>query len=136
MQPTQRKSNIFFALFVALSGWCIPGSGFFLLNEKKRSVIISVTICLTFAVGLYVGSVAVIDPVNEKLWYVAQMLNSPFVALLGRITAANHLQVFGKPAEIGQLYTGISGMLNLLCIINATYLAYTNLPLSDGGKEE
>jgi hypothetical protein len=135
MPPTQKQSGLFFVLFVALMGWCIPGSGFFLLNEKKRAVIIFVAICLTFAVGLYVGSIAVIDPVNEKLWYVAQMLNSPLVALLGKITAANHLQVFGKPAEIGQIYTGIAGMLNLLCVINAAYLACLK-PDFLGGREK
>jgi hypothetical protein len=136
MQPHQRQSSLFFALFVALIGWCIPGSGFFLLNEKRRSVIIFVTISVTFAIGLYVGSVAVIDPVNEKLWYIGQMLNSPLVALLGRVTAANQLQVFGKPAEIGQIYTGISGMLNLLCIINAAYLAYSKPNFFSGGQQK
>jgi hypothetical protein len=136
MQQQQRQSNIFFAFFVALTGWLIPGSGFFLLNERKRSVIIFTAICFTFGIGLYIGSVAVIDPVNEKLWYIAQMLNSPLVALLGRITVVNHLQVFGKPSEIGQIYTSISGMLNLLCIINTTYLAYSNTPAPMGGNEK
>ena len=134
MQPTQRQFGLFFALLVTLMGWCIPGSGFFLLNEKKRAVIIFVVISFTFALGLYVGSVAVIDPVNEKLWYVAQMLNSPLIVLLGRITAANQLWVSGKPAEIGQIYTGISGMLNLLCVINAAYLAYSKPQFSSGGR--
>lgn len=124
MQGLGRQSGIFFVLFVALMGWCIPGSGFFLLNEKKRSVIIFVTICLTFTVGLYIGSVAVVDPVNEKLNFVAQMFNSPLVALLGNITTSNQLETFGKPAEIGQIYTSISGMLNLLCVVNTTYLAW------------
>lgn len=128
----QRQFNPFFVFLVALAGWCIPGSGFFLLNERKRSVIIFVTICLTFGIGLYIGSVAVVDPINEKICYVFQMLNSPLVALLGQITRANDLRVFGKPAEIGQIYTEISGMLNLLCIVNTTYLALTKQKISGG----
>ncbi len=130
--PAPRKpSNLIFVFFVALIGWCIPGSGFFLLNERKRSLIIFITICLTFGVGLYIGSVAVVDPVHEKICYVFQMLNSPFVAFLGQITQVNDLKVFGKPAEIGQIYTEISGMLNLLCIVNSTYLAWSNRRLGE-----
>ena len=124
MQGLARQSGIFYTLFVALVGWCIPGSGFFFLNERKRSAIIFVTICLTFTAGLYIGSVAVVDPATEKINFVAQMFNSPLVALLGRITVSNKLSVYGKPAEIGQIYTSISGMLNLLCIVNTTYLAW------------
>lgn len=133
MRQFQRQYGIFFALLVIIMGWLIPGSGFYLLNEKKRSIIIFVTICLTFAVGLYIGSVAVIDPANEKISFVAQMFNSPFVALLGRITTKNGLQVFGRSADIGQIYTSISGMLNLLCIVNTAYLAYSGskVPLGE-----
>ena len=123
MQPTQRQPNIFFALFVALLGWCIPGSGFFLLNETKRSIIIFVAICLTFAVGLYIGSVGVVDPVEANLWYIAQVLNTPLVAAIGYVTRAGGYPVYGKPNEIGQIYTSIAGLLNLLCIINAVYIA-------------
>ncbi len=45
---------------------------------------------------------------------------------LGYITAGCGYQVYGKPNEIGQLYTSIAGLLNLLCIVNAIYLAYLN----------
>ena len=135
MPDHQRQPTLFFAFFVTLMGWCIPGSGFFLLNERKRSVIIFVTICLTFAVGLYIGSVAIVDPENEKICYIFQMLNSPFVALLGSITTTNQLSVFGKSAEIGQIYTEISGMLNLLCIVNTTYLAWSKRQSGEGRQK-
>jgi len=131
MPASRKPSNLLFVFFIALIGWCIPGSGFFLLNEKKRFFIIFITICLTFGVGLYIGSVAVVDPEREKICYVFQMLNSPFVAYLGQITKVNDLKVYGKPAEIGQIYTEISGMLNLLCVVNATYLAWSHRRLGE-----
>ena len=45
-------------------------------------------------------------------------------AALGRITAAGDYPVYGRPNEIGQIYTSITGLLNLLCIVNAVYWAH------------
>jgi hypothetical protein len=115
------------ALFLASTGalaWLVPGAGHYILNEKKRAVVIFVSIVLTFLVGLYVGSVGVIDPVHAKPWYAAQVLNTPLVMLLGRFGAGGRYPVFGRANEIGQIYTSIAGLLNLLCIVNAVYTAH------------
>jgi len=111
-------------LIVALSGWLVPGAGHFILEEKKRAIIIFVTIVITFLTGLYVGSIGVIDPVGAWPWYLAQIMNSPAVVVIGHLTAAGTYPVYGRPNEIGQIYTSIAGLLNLLCIINAVYLAH------------
>lgn len=112
-------------LSVGLAGWLVPGGGYFFLKEYSRAVIILVTLTLTFCAGLYIGSIGVIDPVGAKLWYVTQLLFSPGVALIGHATAVGRFGVYGRPAEIGQIYTSIAGLMNLLCIVNAVYSAYT-----------
>ena len=120
-------------LVIAALGWAVPGAGYLFLGQTKRAVIVLVTIAATFTIGIYAGSVGVIDPVTDGLgilgrlnpWYLAQILNSPVVFLIGRATAAGAYPVYGKPQEIGQLYTSISGLLNLLCIINCVYLAHS-----------
>ena len=117
-----------FLMTIGLVSWLIPGAGYYLINEKKRAAIIFVAIVLTFSVGLYVGSIGVIDPIGSKPWYAGQMMFSPVVVALGYITAGGGYQVYGKPNEIGQLYTSIAGLLNLLCVVNATYLAYLGNP--------
>jgi hypothetical protein len=119
------KIDVLPLVLVGLLAWFLPGAGHWLLKEKKRAVIIFITILALFTLGLYIGSIGVIDPVGERLWYTAQILNSPLVAFLGQITIAGTYESYGKPNEIGQIYTGIAGMLNLLCIINAVYLAET-----------
>ncbi|MBN2136297.1 MAG: hypothetical protein JW720_00675 [Sedimentisphaerales bacterium] len=124
MPPRSKDTNLVLLLSVALLGWLIPGAGHFLIKERARGIIIFVAIVLTFAIGLYIGSVAVVNPVTGKIAYAAQIMNSPFVAVIGRITIDNHYEVFGKPNEIGQIYTSIAGLLNLLCIVNAVYLAH------------
>ncbi len=124
MEGSGRQINAPFLLLVGLLGWLIPGAGHLAINEKRRATIIFVTIALTFTVGLYVGSVGIINPITAKSWYVAQIMNSPFVAVLGHLTKVRGYSVFGKPNEIGQIYTSIAGLLNLLCIVNAVYMAH------------
>jgi len=124
MASLSKENHVLFLLIVGLLGWFLPGAGHLLLKEEKRALIIFATITLTFCVGLYVGSVGVIDPVGAKPWYVAQIMNSPLVAVLGHLTAGGGFPVYGRPNEIGQIYTGVAGLLNLLCIINAVYLAH------------
>ncbi len=124
MATLSKENHMLFLLIVGLLGWFLPGAGHLLLKEEKRALIIFATITLTFGVGLYVGSVGVIDPVGAKSWYVAQIMNSPMVAVLGHLTAGGGFPVYGRPSEIGRIYTGVAGLLNLLCIINAVYLAH------------
>jgi len=124
MAQRPKEIGLAFLLTVGLVSWLIPGGGYFLLNEKSRATIIFIVIVSIFCTGIYVGSIGVIDPVTAKPWYLAQILNSPIVAALGHLTAGGGYPVYGRPNEIGQIYTSTSGLLNLLCIINAVYLAY------------
>ncbi len=119
-----KENHTLLLMIVGLASWLVPGAGYFLLNQKKRAVIIFATIVLTFALGLYVGSIGVVDPVGAKLWYVLQIMASPLVAAVGYTSAGGGFPVYGRPGEIGQIYTSIAGLLNLLCIVNAVYSAH------------
>ncbi len=124
MAPRSRENHILFLLFVGLAGWLVPGGGYAVLREKRHAIIIFATIALTFAMGLYIGSIGVINPVEAKPWYLAQILNTPAVAFIGHFSVRADYAVYGKPSEIGQIYTSIAGLLNLLCIVNAVYIAH------------
>lgn len=124
MANRKGQGNVPFLLVVGLLAWFIPGAGHLAINEKRRAVIIFATIVATFTIGLYIGSIGVVNPVSAKSWYVAQIMNSPLVAALGHMTKVHKYCVFGRPNEIGQIYTSIAGLLNLLCIVNAVYIAH------------
>jgi hypothetical protein len=111
---------------VGLLAWLVPGAGHFVLKEGKRSIIIFITVVLTFCIGIYIGSIGVINLYGTTPWYVvgAQVMNSPIVLVLGRLSAGGGYTVHGWPNEIGQIYTSTAGLLNLLCIVNAVYLAH------------
>ena len=135
MARQQKENNILFLLLIGLAGWFLPGGGYFLLNKKKHAIVIFATITLTFATGIYAGSIGIIDPfghLGAKLTYTGQLLTSPLVSLLGYLAAGGAYPVYGRPNEIGQIYTITAGLLNLLCIVNAVYLAH----LRQTGKQE
>jgi hypothetical protein len=145
---------------VGAAAWLVPGGGYFVLGERRRAWVVLVTVGLTFLTGLYVGSLGVVDPISSKPWYVAQIMNSPAVALIGRHVAKRQMdaeraidatrtqaarqqaleraqatvyRVYARPGEVGQIYTSISGLLNLLCIVNAMYLVHTRHNHPPGG---
>jgi hypothetical protein len=124
MTALSREKHILFLMIVGLAAWLVPGAGHLVLKEKRHAVIIFVTIVLTFGIGLYIGSIGIINPVGAKPWYVAQVMNSPAVAVLGHFATTGRYPVYGRPNEIGQIYTSIAGLLNLLCIVNAVYWAH------------
>ena len=133
MGRRSKENQVLFLLVVGLLAWLVPGAGHFVLKEKKRAIIIFATIVLTFCVGIYAGSIGVIDPVGAWWWYVAQIMNSPIVAVLGYLTAGGAYPAYGRPNEFGQIYTSIAGLLNLLCIVNAVYLAHLRSTQTAGG---
>lgn len=126
MARLSKENHTQFLLIIGLLSWLLPGAGYFVLEEKKRAIIIFVTISLTLCAGLYVGSIGVIDLVGPSPLYVkaAQLMNPPIVLVLSHHTASGGYPVYGWPNEIGQIYTMVSGLLNLLCIVNAVSLAH------------
>ena len=133
-------------LIVAILAWIVPGAGHFFIKEKKRAAIIFVTITATFAIGLYVGSIAVIDPVGAWPWYIGQMITTPGVALIAQAAQQAtmmgpdeqmvKLVSYGRPHDIGQIYTAIAGAMNLLSILSAVYMAHSGRGEMIGSEED
>lgn len=109
---------------VGLAGWIIPGGGHFLIKQPRRAIIVFVTIVLTFATGLYIGSIGVIDSVGGWAWYIAQMMVTPMVWILDYLVRSGSYHSYGRPCDLGQIYTAVAGLLNLLCVLSAMYMAY------------
>ena len=121
---------------VGLAAWIIPGAGHFLVRERKRGVIIFAVITTLFVMGLFIGSIGVVDWVTGRIWFYAQILYSPAVGIIGNLTKNGDFPSYGRPCDIGQIYTGIAGLLNLLCILSAVYMAYCGRGQLIGNEEE
>ncbi len=123
-------------IIVAILSWAIPGGGHFFIKQRKRGIVIFLTITLTFLMGLYIGSIGVIQSTPLNFWYVGQVFVSPAVMIIGAVTASGDYTVYGKPFEIAQIYTLTAGLMNLLAIISAVYMAYTGRGEMIGTEEE
>lgn len=124
MKQSPRIDSYIYVAITAIAAWIVPGAGHLIVKRPVNAAIIFIGISAAFVMGLWIGSVAVINPVLEYLWYIPQIMVSPFVKIIGNITVAKQLDVFGRPNEIGQIYTSMAGMLNLLCIVQAAHIAY------------
>lgn len=122
MKDSSRGNRTIVLLTAGLLSWLVPGGGYFFLNEKRRALVILISITVTFVIGLHIGSIGVVS--TKSWWFLAQVLFNPATFLLARITSGGNYQVFGKPQEIGQIYTGVAGLLNLLCIVSCMYFAH------------
>lgn len=116
---------VLFMVIVGLAAWAIPGAGHLLIRESKRAIIICLTVLGLFVAGLLIGSLGVLEPI-QTAWYIfiGQMLTTPAVGILTDIAQKGSYDTYGRPADIGLIYTIIAGLLNLLSISNAVYMAY------------
>ena len=109
---------------VALLAWLVPGAGHFYLGLRKRALLLFIAIELTYFIGLYIGTLRVVDPAQSMFWFVAQIL-------VGLNTIVAHLWSTSLPSPYADsttvliydwsyymavLYTGIAGLLNLLAV--------------------
>ena len=143
MSKQSKIDHTIFLIIVGIAGWAIPGAGHFIIKERKRAIIIFFTVTLTFLTGLYIGSIAVVDSVGAKVWYYGQIMVTPAVSLIANITEQAVTETgqkvyisYGHPNSIGQIYTCVAGLLNLLCILSAVYMAYCGRGEMIGEEED
>ena len=123
----------------AVAAWLLPGLGHYLLGERRRAVILAVTVGSVWLAGLLIGGIGVVNRVKHPAWFLGQMLVAPSVAVnFGRqFIDENHLMPvpdspnpcdhaiyepsFGHVYEQGILYTALAGLLNLLVIMDVVY---------------
>jgi hypothetical protein len=119
----------------ALAAWILPGFGHYLLGERPRGAILGATILVLWTTGLLIGGVTVIDRIQNKPWFLGQMLLAPSVLVDAYHQASlkdgpapqpgatdnRYSPSFGRVYEQGVLYTALAGLLNLLAIIDVVY---------------
>lgn len=109
MSDRNRRSILASPPVVAAAGWFVPGSGYVLIGDVGRGLVIGVTIIAMFLAGVLIAGIRVIDvpgydslgrqkpaspagdwiltsrplaAIVDKPWFVAQVLAGP-IALLG-----------------------------------------------------
>src|SRR6266540_2397256 len=86
---------------IALAGWIVPGSGYWLIGERKRGITVGVTIVIVFVLGILIAGVRCVQapemagtaPFAQRIinrpWFIGQVLNGPLG--IGAAFAADQL---------------------------------------------
>ena len=131
MNQMAREPTLPPVLRIPLAGllsWILPGAGHAFLGDLNRGILIFVTIATTFWGGIAIGGVrTTVDPQRQKLWFMAQICSGGHAIVAGAWGRASREGVSNaqlassewKSLEIGLVYTGVAGLLNLLVIMDA-----------------
>lgn len=119
----------------AVAAWVAPGVGHLLLGQRKRGLILLVSIGSLWLAGLMMGGITVIDHKAHPAWFLGQMLVGPSLAAdyyhqhLRSVDPGNLVPgespafepSFARVNEQGVLYTALAGLLNLLAVLDVVY---------------
>ncbi len=110
----------------ALLAWLLPGLGHWYLHERPRAVIFFVVVTVTFWTGVAVGGVrGTVTPRENGPWIAAQLCMGPQAVLAmifserSKAADGDRYKASWPASNISVVYAGITGLLNLLIIIDA-----------------
>jgi TM2 domain-containing membrane protein YozV len=124
--PTTNDQEPLFLTLLALGlGLVIPGAGHISIGQRGRGLVFGITITALFFAGLLIGGVQSVGPQDQPIWRYTQVLAvGPY--MVGRFLANTYpppehpLDFFPKLRDVGSVYCGIAGMLNLLVLFDAS----------------
>lgn len=135
--------------FIGILAWLVPGAGHYAIGERRRGIILFVTLAATFWGGVAIGGVrTTVYPEKKRLWFMGQLCGGGHAllahalgqysrnhVLAGSVTASQlralspvqraemtaNLVATGHwgSAEIATVYTGVAGLLNILVVLDA-----------------
>lgn len=120
----------------AIAAWLIPGLGHWLLGQRRRGLILLVSIGFLWVGGFFIGGVGVFDRKGHPVWFIGQMLIAPSIVVEGWHRSLQGTDAapprpdaqtiafkpsYGHVHEQGVLFTALAGMLNLLAVMDVLY---------------
>jgi hypothetical protein len=128
MKSTLSKNSIVRISMAGALSWLLPGAGHIFIGERVRGIIFLVAVTLTFWTGMCIGGVkSTVDPQLRPLWFIGQVCaggHSLTAMSIGQVVDTPNEQkpvnlvAYGTAAEVAVIYTGISGMLSVLIIMD------------------
>jgi hypothetical protein len=122
-EETQPSPPIY---FVGILAWLVPGAGHWMLGMRGRGAAMFFGIVLTFLIGVALGSVFQVNPdrpETHSFWYVLQLIcGLPTIAATfaqNALSQSAAVEIYGRGVDLGELYTRVAGLLNLMCILDA-----------------
>jgi hypothetical protein len=134
----KRSSGL--SAFLGPLAWLVPGLGHFLLGMRARGLVLFLTISAMFWAGVAIGGLPkVIDPVGNRNWFIGELCTGGNALLAVYINYTNgwigaETGSWGKARDIGIVFAGVAGLLNILAVFDVGVRAVT--PTSGGSRGE
>lgn len=136
--PRARRSLLASPPIVAAAGWLVPGSGYVLIGDVGRGLVIGVTIVVLFILGVLIAGIRVIDvPGYDNLGYQKRLVNGRRVDPGDRLqypSAPSALatrpmgEIIEKPWFVAQVMTGP------IALVGANFSIAAAQPATPGGR--
>jgi hypothetical protein len=113
--------------------WLVPGAGHWYLGLRARGVILFLTITALFWMGVAIGGLrSTVDPQRNLHWFMGEACTGGNALLAVGINnsmnwseESTENRSWGKARDIGVVYAGVAGLLNLLAIFDAIVRSMT-----------
>ncbi|MBN1764605.1 MAG: hypothetical protein JW860_05055 [Sedimentisphaerales bacterium] len=120
----------------AILAWVIPGAGHLYQGRRQRGMIIFVSILILFLLGVLLGGIEIVDLKNVKagageVILIFAQIFCGLPTLIGFLIQNPNVSMgVGRGADLGLVYAGVAGLLNLMCIIDVL------MPVSQGDSHQ
>ena len=126
MAAHKRKGNTDNVFVAGILSWLVPGGGYFYLGQTRRGGIACAGICVLFFLGVMLGGIGAVGPNYSKPWFFAQIL-AGLPTIIGTLLEQYKMSVgAGRGIDLGQVYTGVAGLLNFLCLLDVLHRCQSN----------
>lgn len=115
---------------VALVAWLVPGAAHLWLGQTRKAVIFFVVLTGMFAVGLVFGGRLFPFQVSDPLVFLAAAAEwgQAVPRIVAGIAGAGQGDVVAATYEYGNTFLMVSGLLNMLVVLNAADVAAGRRP--------
>ncbi len=73
-EQTNKKIDESLGYFALVLAWAVPGLGHLMIGQKGRGFVFFITLHGLFALGLLIGGIRAINPVDQPIWRYTQFL--------------------------------------------------------------
>ena len=128
MSRAPASTSLGAVITAGLAGWLLPGLGHLVCGERRRGWVLLITMAAIFWSGIAIGGIRyTVDPQAKRLWFMAQVCNGAHAlgaygwGAVARGGQDRKLIATSRwdAVEIGVVYTGVAGLLNVLVILDA-----------------
>jgi hypothetical protein len=123
MSPTYLLDSPFVnPIVVAIVGWLVPGAAHLWLGQVRKAIIFFVTLSGMFAVGLAFGGRLFPFQLSDPLVFLAAVAEWGQVVprVIAATADAGRGDVVAATYEYGNTFLMVSGLLNMLVVLDAT----------------